>query len=219
MSLFISQMDGWSPPPSRSKGRCWGSSWSVDVALVAFECGALTGTWTEHITGEGYVHIARRDGAHVRHIPCAHRFGATPPLSECSACDGKDKAFASAPVVCGVPAPVVECIAPAPAAAAASDALIVAPGHRDSIRNMITGALQADRVHITVPADGNSITVIAIDGNKAGEIQGQRQDNISRLNTLRAVKQICIPTDVSAKTDSVASPHQGGILRQPGGQH
>ena len=97
--------------------------------------------------------------------------------------------------------------------------LIVAPRHRDSNQNMITGALQADIAHIMVPADGNFTTVIAIDDHKAGEIQGQRLDRISRLITLRGMKHICIPTDLSAKTDSVASLHQGGILRQPGGQH
>ena len=33
------------------------------------------------------------------------------------------------------------------------------------------------------------------------------------------MKQICIPTDVSAKADSVACLHLGGVLRQPGGLH
>ena len=49
---------------------------------------------------------------------------------------------------------------------------------------MITGALQADTAHIMVPAEGNSITVIAIDNHKAGKIHGQRLDSISRLINL-----------------------------------
>ena len=58
---------------------------------------------------------------------------------------------------------------------------IVVPCNRDSIQNLITGALQADTVQVMVPADSNSITVIAIDNHKSGKIQGQRLDSILRL--------------------------------------
>merc|ERR1712099_199372 len=38
--------------------------------------------------------------------------------------------------------------------------IIDAPGHRDFIKNMITGASQADVALIMVPADGNFTTAI-----------------------------------------------------------
>ena len=38
--------------------------------------------------------------------------------------------------------------------------IIDAPGHRDFIKNMITGASQADVAMIMVPADGNFTTAI-----------------------------------------------------------
>ena len=52
--------------------------------------------------------------------------------------------------------------------------IIVVPWNRDSIQNVITGALQADTAQVLVPADSDSITVIAIDDHKAGKIQGSR---------------------------------------------
>ena len=45
--------------------------------------------------------------------------------------------------------------------------IIDAPGHRDFIKNMITGASQADVALIMVPADGNFTTAIA-KGNHKG---------------------------------------------------
>jgi elongation factor 1-alpha len=39
--------------------------------------------------------------------------------------------------------------------------VIDAPGHRDFIKNMITGASQADIALIMIPADGNFATSIA----------------------------------------------------------
>merc|ERR1711939_171637 len=44
--------------------------------------------------------------------------------------------------------------------------IIDAPGHRDFIKNMITGASQADVALIMVPCDGNFTTAIAIGCNK-----------------------------------------------------
>merc|ERR1712022_8130 len=69
--------------------------------------------------------------------------------------------------------------------------IIDAPGHRDFIKNMITGASQADCSLIMVPADGNFTTAIAKGNHKAGEIQGQTRQH-SRLINLLGVKQICI---------------------------
>merc|ERR1711915_227389 len=69
--------------------------------------------------------------------------------------------------------------------------IIDAPGHRDFIKNMITGASQADVALIMVPCDGNFTTAIAKGNHKAGEIQGQTRQH-SRLINLLGVKQICI---------------------------
>merc|ERR1719313_3237437 len=69
--------------------------------------------------------------------------------------------------------------------------IIDAPGHRDFIKNMITGASQADVALIMVPADGNFTTAIARGNHKAGEIQGQTRQH-SRLINLLGVKQIVI---------------------------
>merc|ERR1711975_122787 len=69
--------------------------------------------------------------------------------------------------------------------------IIDAPGHRDFIKNMITGASQADCSLIMVPADGNFTTAIAKCNHKAGEIQGQTRQH-ARLINLLGVKQICI---------------------------
>merc|ERR1712099_91977 len=69
--------------------------------------------------------------------------------------------------------------------------VIDAPGHRDFIKNMITGASQADVALIMVPADGNFTTAIARGNHKADEIQGQTRQH-SRLINLLGVKQICI---------------------------
>jgi len=67
--------------------------------------------------------------------------------------------------------------------------IIDAPGHRDFIKNMITGASQADVALIMVPCDGNFTTAIAKGNHKAGEIQGQTRQH-SRLINLLGVKQI-----------------------------
>merc|ERR1711970_688623 len=69
--------------------------------------------------------------------------------------------------------------------------IIDAPGHRDFIKNMITGASQADVALIMVPCDGNFTTAIAKGNHKAGEIQGQTRQH-SRLINLLGGKQICV---------------------------
>jgi len=69
--------------------------------------------------------------------------------------------------------------------------VIDAPGHRDFIKNMITGASQADVALIMVPADGNFTIAIQRGNHKAGEIQGQTRQH-SRLINLLGVKQIMI---------------------------
>merc|ERR1712174_8230 len=69
--------------------------------------------------------------------------------------------------------------------------VIDAPGHRDFIKNMITGASQADVALIMVPADGNFVSAIARGNHKAGEIQGQTRQH-ARLINLLGVKQLVV---------------------------
>jgi elongation factor 1-alpha len=69
--------------------------------------------------------------------------------------------------------------------------IIDAPGHRDFIKNMITGASQADVALLMVPADGNFTTSIAKGNHKAGEIQGQTRQHARLLNLL-GVKQLLV---------------------------
>jgi len=69
--------------------------------------------------------------------------------------------------------------------------IIDAPGHRDFIKNMISGASQADVALIMVPADGNFTTAIAKGNHKQGIVQGQTRQH-ARLINLLGVKQIII---------------------------
>jgi len=69
--------------------------------------------------------------------------------------------------------------------------IIDAPGHRDFIKNMITGASQADVALLMVPADGNFTTAIQKGNHKAGEVQGQSRQH-ARLINLLGVKQLII---------------------------
>jgi elongation factor 1-alpha len=69
--------------------------------------------------------------------------------------------------------------------------IIDAPGHRDFIKNMISGASQADVAVVMVPADGNFTTSIQKGNHKAGQVQGQTRQH-SRLINLLGVKQLII---------------------------
>jgi len=69
--------------------------------------------------------------------------------------------------------------------------IIDAPGHRDFIKNMISGAAQADVAVLMVPADGNFTTAIQKGNHKAGEVQGQTRQH-ARLINLLGVKQIIV---------------------------
>merc|ERR1711990_465067 len=69
--------------------------------------------------------------------------------------------------------------------------VIDAPGHRDFIKNMISGAAQADVALLMVPADGNFTTAIQKGNHKAGEVQGQTRQHARLLNLL-GVKQLII---------------------------
>jgi len=69
--------------------------------------------------------------------------------------------------------------------------VIDAPGHRDFIKNMITGASQADVALLMVPSDGNFIAAIAKGNHKAGEVQGQTRQHAVLINLL-GVKQLIV---------------------------
>jgi elongation factor 1-alpha len=69
--------------------------------------------------------------------------------------------------------------------------VIDAPGHRDFIKNMISGASQADVAMIMVPADGNFTTAIQRGNHKQGIVQGQTRQH-ARLINLLGVKQIIV---------------------------
>ncbi len=72
--------------------------------------------------------------------------------------------------------------------------VIDAPGHRDFIKNMITGTSQADVALLLVPADGNFATAIAKgvqNATKASDVQGQSRLHASLINLL-GVKQLIV---------------------------
>merc|ERR1711862_126140 len=67
--------------------------------------------------------------------------------------------------------------------------IIDAPGHKDFIKNMITGASQADVAVVMVPADGNFITAVAKGNHKEGVVQGQTRQHALLLKLL-GIKQL-----------------------------
>jgi elongation factor 1-alpha len=69
--------------------------------------------------------------------------------------------------------------------------IIDAPGHRDFIKNMISGASQADVALLMVPSDGNFTAAIAKGNHKQGEVQGQTRQH-ARLINLLGVKQLIV---------------------------
>jgi len=69
--------------------------------------------------------------------------------------------------------------------------VIDAPGHRNFIKNMITGASQADVALLMIPADGNFTAAIAKGNHKQGEVQGQTRQHALLINLL-GVKQLVV---------------------------
>jgi elongation factor 1-alpha len=69
--------------------------------------------------------------------------------------------------------------------------VIDAPGHRDFIKNMISGASQADVCCLMVPADGNFTTAIQKGNHKLGVVQGQTRQH-ARLINLLGCKQLIV---------------------------
>merc|ERR1719499_382651 len=70
--------------------------------------------------------------------------------------------------------------------------IIDAPGHRDFIKNMISGASQADVALLMVPANkGGFETSIARGNHKKGEAQGQTRQH-ARLCHLLGIEQLIV---------------------------
>jgi len=69
--------------------------------------------------------------------------------------------------------------------------IIDAPGHRDFIKNMISGASQADVALLMVPAGGGFETSIAKGNHKKGEVQGQTRQH-ARLCHLLGIDQLIV---------------------------
>jgi len=70
--------------------------------------------------------------------------------------------------------------------------IIDAPGHRDFIKNMISGASQADVALLMVPANKGEFEVSIAKGNhKKGEIQGQTRQH-ARLCHLIGIEQLIV---------------------------
>jgi elongation factor 1-alpha len=68
--------------------------------------------------------------------------------------------------------------------------IIDAPGHKDFIKNMLSGASQADVALLMVPADGNFTAAIA-KGKHKETVQGQTRQH-ARLINLLGVKQLIV---------------------------
>lgn len=83
--------------------------------------------------------------------------------------------------------------------------IIDAPGHRDFIKNMISGAAQADVALLMVPADGNFTAAIQKGDHKTGEIQGQTRQHARLLNLL-GVKQLIV--GVNKMDTDTAGPYK-----------
>merc|ERR1712139_21288 len=93
--------------------------------------------------------------------------------------------------------------------------IIDAPGHRDFIKNMISGAAQADVALLMVPADGNFTTAIQKGNHKAGEVQGQSRQH-GRLINLLGVKQLLI--GVNKMDTDTAGPYAKSRYDEVGGE-
>lgn len=85
--------------------------------------------------------------------------------------------------------------------------IIDAPGHRDFIKNMITGSSQADVALLLCPADGGSfIASIAKGDHKTGEVPGQTR-NHARLLNLLGVKQLIVGVNKMDSGDAEGKPY------------
>ena len=93
--------------------------------------------------------------------------------------------------------------------------IIDAPGHRDFIKNMISGAAQADVALLMVPADGNFTTAIQKGNHKAGEVQGQTRQHARLINLLGVKQLLC---GVNKMDTEVAGPYSQTRYDEVGGE-
>jgi len=89
--------------------------------------------------------------------------------------------------------------------------IIDAPGHRDFIKNMISGAAQADVALLMVPADGNFVTAIQKGNHKEGLVQGQTRQHALLINQL-GVKQIMV--GVNKMDTDTAGPYSESRFKE-----
>jgi len=69
--------------------------------------------------------------------------------------------------------------------------IIDAPGHKDFIKNMISGASQADVALLLVPASKGGFETAIKKGSKAGEVKGQTRHH-AELTSLLGIRQIIV---------------------------
>jgi elongation factor 1-alpha len=95
--------------------------------------------------------------------------------------------------------------------------IIDAPGHRDFIKNMISGASQADVALLMVPADGNFTTSIAKGDHKAGVVPGQSRQHCQLLKLI-GVRQIAVGVNkMDAKLAEYKQPRYNEIRDEVAG--
>jgi len=78
--------------------------------------------------------------------------------------------------------------------------IVDAPGHRDFIKNMISGASCADTAVLMVPADGGFTTAIAKGDHKANEVMGQTRMHATLLNLLGITQLIVAVNKMDSDT-------------------
>jgi elongation factor 1-alpha len=69
--------------------------------------------------------------------------------------------------------------------------IVDAPGHKDFIKNMISGSSTADAAMLLVPADGGFTIATQKENRKAGQLQGQSRMH-GRLLYLLGIKQLIV---------------------------
>jgi len=78
--------------------------------------------------------------------------------------------------------------------------IVDAPGHRDFIKNMISGASCADTAVLMVPADGGFTTAVAKGDHKASEVMGQTRMHATLLNLLGITQLIVCVNKMDSDT-------------------
>jgi len=78
--------------------------------------------------------------------------------------------------------------------------IVDAPGHRDFIKNMISGASCADVAVLMVPADGGFTTAIQKGDHKSNEVMGQTRMHSTLLNLLGVTQLIVCVNKMDSDT-------------------